>query len=195
MDNTGLPKDYFPGSNYTEQRDIAIRMLKNKLRAKFPQTGLTKLAAQFVPAIDLPCNTSGTLTEEEKEANRKAEEQNAWNVLILELQKDTWKDFDLNSSDIDSFTKEKSIAISDDQKEKIKALQRLFRLTDDAEAVSYLIRNEIYSASQIALVDEERFVAEHGLGMGNKELATNIHRLAKSFVASATLDIERYHGV
>lgn len=194
-DSSGcLPKDYFPGTNYQEQRDIAIRKLKKKLREKFPQTGLTKLAAQFVPVVSLPYAPNGNLTEEQKDANRKAKEQNAWNALIRELQKDAWKDFDLNSSDIDTFTKEKDITISKDEKEKIKTLQRLFRLTNNAEAVSYLIRNEIYSASQIALMDEERFVAEHGLGMGDKELATNIHRLAKNFVASATLDIERYHG-
>lgn len=189
-----LPSDYFPGTTYDEQKNIAVRTLKSKLRAKFPQTDLTKLAAQFVPVISLITPSNGNLTEEQKEANRKAKEQNAWNALILELQKDAWKDFDLNSSDIDTFTKEKDITISKDEKEKIKTLQRLFRLTNNAEAVSYLIRNEIYSASQIALMDEERFVAEHGLGMGDKELATNIHRLAKNFVASATLDIERYHG-
>ncbi|MCQ2063979.1 MAG: neuraminidase-like domain-containing protein [Fibrobacter sp.] len=162
-----LPLDYFPGTDSQEQSDIAIRTLKRKIREKFPQTGLTKLAAQFVPA---------------------------WKNLIGKIQGEAWKDFDLNSSDLDTFVKDNSITIYEDEKEKIKTLQRLFRLTNDAEAVSYLIRNEIYSASQIALVDEERFVAEHGLGMGDKELATNIHRLAKSFVASATLDIERYHG-
>ena len=189
-----LPKDYFPGANYEEQKDIAIRTLTKKLRAKFSQKGLTKLAAQFIPVISLIPPSSEGLSEEEKEANRKAKVQNAWNALILELQKDEWKDFDLNSSDLESFLEKNNIKISEDDKEKIKTLQRLFRLTNNAEAVSYLIRNEIYSASQIALVDEERFVAEHGLGMGNKELATNIHRLAKSFVASATLDVERYHG-
>ena len=199
-----LPKDYFPGSNYEEQKDIAIRTLKKKLRAKFSQKGLTKLAAQFIPVISLIPPSSEGLSEEEKEANRKAKEQNAWNALILKLQSDDWKDFDLNSSDLDSFLKESEenhlkgnplyATADEDEKEKIRTLQRLFRLTSNAEAVSYLIRNKIYSASQIALVDEERFVAEHGLGMGNKELATNIHRLAKSFVASATLDVERYHG-
>ncbi|MBO7413239.1 MAG: hypothetical protein J6U20_06190, partial [Fibrobacter sp.] len=196
-----LPKDYFPGANYEEQKDIAIRTLKKKLRAKFSQKGLTKLAAQFIPAISLIPPSSEGLSEEEK---RKAEEQNAWNALILKLQSDDWKDFDLISSDLDSFLKESEenhlkgnplyATADEDEKEKIRTLQRLFRLTSNAEAVSYLIRNKIYSASQIALVDEERFVAEHGLGMGDKELATNIHRLAKSFVASATLDIERYHG-
>ena len=199
-----LPKDYFPGANYEEQKDIAIRTLKKKLRAKFSQKGLTKLAAQFIPVISLIPPSSEGLSEEEKEANRKAKEQNAWNALILKLQSDDWKDFDLNSSDLDSFLKESEenhlkgnplyATADEDEKEKIRTLQRLFRLTSNAEAVSYLIRNKIYSASQIALVDEERFVAEHGLGMGNKELATNIHRLAKSFVASATLDVERYHG-
>ncbi|MBQ3715298.1 MAG: hypothetical protein IJM92_09490 [Fibrobacter sp.] len=172
-----LPSDYFPGTTYDEQKNIAVRTLKSKLRAKFPQTDLAKITAQLAPA---------------------------WSSLIGKLQSDAWKDFDLNASDLETFLKESEkshlegnplhATADEDEKEKIKTLQRLFRLTNNAEAVSYLIRNEIYSASQIALMDEERFVAEHGLGMGDKELATNIHRLAKNFVASATLDIERYHG-
>ena len=172
-----LPIDFFPGTNCDEQKNIAVRTLKSKLRAKFPQTDLAKITAQLAPA---------------------------WSSLIGKLQSDAWKDFDLNASDLETFLKESEkshlegnplhATADEDEKEKIKTLQRLFRLTNNAEAVSYLICNEIYSASQIALMDEERFVAEHGLGMGDKELATNIHRLAKNFVASATLDIERYHG-
>ncbi len=179
-----LPLDLFPGTTANEQKQIAIRTLKERLRAKFPQTELKlKLSEAFVAENS----------------------EKPWKDLIGKLQSEPWVDFDLNASDLEMFLKKSAEAhaqddripeatASDDEKEKIKVLQRLFRLTNDPQAIAYLVRNGFDSASKIALSDEESFVAKHGLGMGDKELATNIHRLAKNFVANATLDVERYHG-
>ncbi len=178
-----LPLDLFPGTTANEQKQIAIRTLKERLRAKFPQTELKlKLSKSF--SVD--------------------DSEKPWKDLVWKLQSEPWTDFDLNASDLEVFLKKSSAAhaqdgipeatASDDEKEKIRILQRLFRLTNDPQAIAYLVRNDFDSASKIALSDEESFVAKHGLGMGDKELATEIHRLAKNFVANATLDIERYHG-
>ena len=180
-----LPLDQFPGTTAEEQKQIAVRTLKERLKAKFPQT---ELNSKFE-------NSFSSTDDDEK----------SWNALVQKLQSDAWKDFDLNSSDIDLFLQnslakhnqdsQSPLAEADETEiKKIKIIQRLYRLTNNPEAIAYLIKNGFESASSIALIDEERFVAEHGLGMGDKELATNIHRLAKNFVANATLDIERYHG-
>ena len=180
-----LPLDQFPGTTAEEQKQIAVRTLKDRLKAKFPQT---ELNSKFE-------NSFSSTDDDEK----------SWNALVQKLQSDAWKDFDLNSSDIDLFLQNSLAKHNQDSRsplaeadeteiKKIKIIQRLYRLNDNPEAIAYLIKNGFESASSIALMDEERFVAEHGLGMGDKELATNIHRLAKNFVANATLDIERYHG-
>lgn len=184
-----LPLDYFPGGNGDEQQEIAIRTLKKKLREKFSQKQLNAKIEAPYPYVAISDLDESSLSEDEI---AELEDKNEWYDIIEMLR--MWDGFDLNSSDLDTFLAASSITLSDSKKEKIRIVQRLYRLTDNPEAINYLIRNKMYSASQIALVDEERFVAEHGLGMGDKELATNIHRLAKSFVASATLDIERYHG-
>ncbi len=179
-----LPLDLFPGTTANEQKQIAIRTLKERLRAKFPQTELKLKLSEAFAADD---------------------SEKPWKDLVWKLQSEPWEDFDLNASDLEMFLKKSAEAhaqdngipeatASDDEKEKIKILQRLFRLTNDPQAIAYLVRNGFDSASKIALSDEESFVAKHGLGMGDKELATNIHRLAKNFVANATLDVERYHG-
>lgn len=179
-----LPLDLFPGTTANEQKQIAIRTLKERLRAKFPQTELKLKLSKAFSADD---------------------SEKPWKDLVWKLQTEPWTDFDWNASDLEVFLKKSAAAhaqddripeatASEDEKEKIRTLQRLFRLTNDPQAVAYLVRNGFDSASKIALSDEESFVAEHGLGMGDKELATNIHRLAKNFVANATLDVERYHG-
>lgn len=203
-----LPSDYFPGTTADEQTQIALRTLKNRLREKFPQKNLTNVLTEKFPIIPNPYSNipEENLTEEQIHEINEINEQNAWPNLIAKLANDAaWANFDLNSSDLELFLKASADAheedgsipkaeASEDEFNKIKALQRLFRLTNNQEAVAYLIKNDFDSAAKIALIDEEQFVAEHGLGMGDKELATNIHRLAKNFVANATLDVERYHG-
>lgn len=203
-----LPSDYFPGTTADEQTQIALRTLKNRLRKKFPQKNLTNVLTEKFPIIPNPYSNipEENLTEKQIHEINEINEQNAWPNLIAKLANDAaWANFDLNSSDLELFLNASADAheedgsipkaeASEDEFNKIKALQRLFRLTNNQEAVAYLIKNDFDSAAKIALIDEEQFVAEHGLGMGDKELATNIHRLAKNFVANATLDVERYHG-
>lgn len=188
-----LPLDQFPGTTKEEQKKIAVRTLIERLKAKFSQEHLnSKIEAPFPFVEEIPYINEPNLTDEQIKERDAVIDKNEWHTAIAKINE--WTDFDLNATDLDSFLKEHSISIDSGVEEKIKTVQRLYRLTDVPEAINYLIRNEFYSAASIALVDEERFVAEHGLGMGDKELATNIHRLAKNFVANATLDIERYHS-
>lgn len=188
-----LPLDLFPGTTKEEQKKIAVRTLKERLKAKFAQEHLnSEIEAPFPFVEEIPHINESNLTDEQIRERDAALDKNEWHTAIAKINE--WTDFDLNATDLDSFLKAHSLSIAPGVKEKIKTVQRLYRLTNVPEAISYLIRNEFHSAAKIALVDEERFVAEHGLGMGDKELATNIHRLAKNFVANATLDIERYHG-
>ena len=187
-----LPLDLFPGTTKEEQKKIAVRTLKDRLKAKFSQELLNgEIEAPFSFIEQIPYANESNLTDEQRKEKEAAIDKNEWHTAIAKIRE--WNDFDLNATDLDSFLKEHSISIEPGVEEKIKTVQRLYRLAGVPEAVNYLIRNEFYSAAKIALVDEERFVAEHGLGLGDKEQATNIHRLAKNFVANATLDIERYH--
>ena len=202
-----LPLDQFVGTTALEQKQIAVRTLKSRLKEKFPQKNLTNVLTERFPIIPNPYSDipEENLTEEQIREVNEINERNAWPNLIAKLANDAaWANFDLNSSDLELFLKASADAheldsdipkaeASEDEVDKIKTLQRLYRLTNDQEAIAYLIKSDFDSAAKIALVDEERFVAEHGLGLGDKELATNIHRLAKNFVANATLDIERYH--
>lgn len=192
-----LPLDQFPGTTSDEQFELAVRTLKDRLKAKFPQAMLNTNMETFFQQMEVPYqgDVATPLSEKQLAEQEAAKEQNEWHALFVKLQTDAWKNFDLNSSDLEAFLKASAEAKANEKEiAKIKTLQRLYRLTNDFEAIAYLIKNGFDSASSIALVDEERFVAEHGLGMGDKELATNIHRLAKNFVANATLDIERYHN-
>lgn len=181
-----LPIEFFPGTESNEQFQIAVRTLKDRLKAKYPQADLNTDILESFSTTDAA--------------------EKPWHDLFAKLRdSEAWKGFDLNSSDLDTFLSNSAAAHEQDdqipeatatesEKEQIRTLQRLYRLTNDPEAIAYLIKNNFDSAAKIALIDEERFVAEHGLGMGDKELAANIHRLSKNFVANATLDIERFHG-
>ena len=190
-----LPLDQFPGTTREEQKKIAVRTLNERLKKKFSQERFEReIEAPFPFIEEIPHGNedNANLTEEQIKERNAAIDNNEWHTAIEKIRE--WTDFDLNASDLDLFLETHSTKVSSGVAEKIRTIQRLFRLTDNPEAINYLIRNGFYSAAKIALVDEERFVAEHGLGLGNKEQASDIHRLAKNFVAEATLDIERYHA-
>lgn len=77
-------------------------------------------------------------------------------------------------------------------KEKILQLQRLYHLTENADAIAYLIRHDFKSAYQISTISENEFVARHGNGIGKVDEARQIHRLAQNYMAEASLNIQAY---
>ncbi len=77
-------------------------------------------------------------------------------------------------------------------KEKILQLQRLYHLTESAEAITYLINHGFRSAYQISTLSENDFVARHGNGLGKVSEARRIHRLAQIYMAEASLNIQAY---
>ena len=169
-DPLGLPHN-FPGNSKNEQITLYAKKLKDLIDSWFPQQKLY--------------NKLNKLSGEK------------WTQLLQTLETKEWKDFRLTDHDSKKFEEEHPNAakITDDKMlEKLHILQRIFRLTDDADAVVYLINSGFESATSIAQLDEDYFVAEHALGIGTKEQATQIHRVAKNFVSEATFKIGQFHG-
>ena len=167
-DSLDLPHS-FPGATGAEQKNLYKKKLMELIISWFPQNELyDKLSINL---------------------------GSEWANLLGILKSDSWKDFDLTHSDSKQYEKDHPSAtpIVGEDLEKLHKLQRLFRLTSDAVAIAYLINNEFDSAFKIAQVDEDLFVAEHALGLGTKEKATQIHRVAKSFMAEATFTFGQYH--
>ena len=169
-DSLGLPHE-FPGNTEEEQKILYTKKLKDLIASWFPQYKLyTKL--------------SSALSGE------------AWANLFRILKSKQWEGFSLIEQDSKKYEDEHIYAekITDETTlNKLHILQRIFRLTDDVDAVAYLINNGFESATSIAQLDEDYFVAEHALGIGTKEQATQIHRVAKSFMAEATFTIGQFH--
>ena len=169
-DSLGLPHE-FPGNTEEEQKILYTKKLKDLIASWFPQYKLyTKL--------------SSALSGE------------AWANLFRILKSKQWEGFSLIEQDSKKYEGEHIYAekITDETTlNKLHILQRIFRLTDDVDAVAYLINNGFESATSIAQLDEDYFVAEHALGIGTKEQATQIHRVAKSFMAEATFTIGQFH--
>ena len=101
-----------------------------------------------------------------------------------------------NSSNDQELSEEEQIQQRDKKRnqnrEKILLLQRLYRLTESAEAIAYLINHGFNSAYQISAISENEFVARHGNGIGKADEARQIHRLAQNYMAEASLNIQAY---
>lgn len=167
-DSLNLPHT-FPGATGEEQQNLYRKKLMDLIVSWFPQ-------------YELYNKLSSCLGE-------------GWSNLFGILTSSQWEGFSLTNCDSKKYEEEHPDAtpIDGEDLEKLHKLQRLFRLTSDAVAVAYLINNEFDSAFKIAQVDEDLFVAEHALGIGTKEKATQIHRVAKSFMSEATLAFGQYH--
>ena len=169
-DSLGLPHE-FPGNTEEEQKILYTKKLKD-------------LIASWLPQYKLYTKLSSALSGE------------AWANLFRILKSKQWEGFSLIEQDSKKYEDEHIYAekITDETTlNKLHILQRIFRLTDDVDAVAYLINNGFESATSIAQLDEDYFVAEHALGIGTKEQATQIHRVAKSFMAEATFTIGQFH--
>ena len=101
-----------------------------------------------------------------------------------------------NSSNSQELSEEERIRQRDKKRnqnrEKILQLQRLYRLTENAEAIAYLITHGFNSAFRISAIGENEFVARHGNGIGKANEARQIHRLAQNYMAEASLNIQAY---
>ena len=168
-DTLVLPHE-FPGTNAEEQKTLYVKKLMDAIVAWFPQYELYDKLASVLPA--------------------------EWSSLFDILRTSAWEGFSLTDNDSKKYEEDNPDApkISDKNLENLHILQRIFRLTEDAVAVAYLINEGFASATSIAQLDEDYFVAEHALGIGTKEQATQIHRVAKSFVAEATFKIGQFHS-
>ena len=191
-----LPAE-FPGNNRRLKKIIYTRKLAERIIDWFPQQALL---------LDLKNHFEDT----------------NWSKVCEELTTSKWENFSLSNTDLDEFTgkneaffdisgitveidesaenQEPSLPTPEDEnskkriqtKEKILQLQRLFHLTENAEAIAYLIDNDFKSAYQISTISEKEFIAQHGNGFGKVEEARRIHRLAQNYMAEASLNIQAY---
>ena len=215
-DPLALPHE-FTGTTGAEQKALYVTKLMDLIVSWFPQQNLYNVLkvelADFEVSYSEP-EENTVITEEapEPENSENAEgevndsetvqNEDAWSDLLDILSpvnletKNGWEKFDLLTCDAKAYQIDHEVTenIDGELLQKLRVLQRVYRLTDDADAVAYLIKNGFISATSIAGYDEDYFVAEHSLGIGTKELATQIHRVAKSFVTEATFKIGQYHS-
>ena len=211
-DPLALPHE-FAGTTGAEQKALYVTKLMDLIVSWFPQQKLynvlkVELADFEAEYSELEENTVITEGPQEPENNENdeeesgAEQNDSWSDLLDILspanleRKNGWEKFDLLTCDAKAYQIDHEVTrnIDGELLQKLHVLQRVYRLTEDADAVAYLIKNGFISATSIAGYDEDYFVAEHSLGIGTKELATQIHRVAKSFVTEATFKIGQFHS-
>ena len=181
----------FPGNNASVKKVIYTRKLSELITKWFPQHALL-------------WNLEENLDGQE------------WNDTCELLMSARWDDFSLSDMDLNVFIgKDASLLDLDssnssssgedeetenlilsaeqlDTKNRILQLQRLYHLTECAEAIAYLISHDFKSAYQISSISENDFVARHGNGLGKVSEARRIHRLAQNYMAEASLNIQAY---
>lgn len=160
--SSALPAE-FPGSNVDLKKIIYARKLSEQIIAWFPQQALL-------------WSLKGRLEDQE------------WDDTCDLLMSPAWEDFSLSDTDLNEFIGDRVLP----EKEKILQLQRLYHLTESAEAIAYLISHDFKSAYQISTISEDEFVARHGNGIGKVAEARQIHRLAQNYMAEASLNIQAY---
>lgn len=157
-----LPPE-FPGSNVNLKKIVYARKLSEQIIAWFPQQALL-------------WGLKDRLEDQE------------WGDTCDLLMSPAWEDFSLSDTDLDEYIGDSTVSA----KEKIQQLQRLYHLTESAEAIAYLINHGFKSAYQISTMSENEFVAKHGNGIGKVAEARQIHRLAQNYMAEASLNIQAY---
>lgn len=160
--SSALPPE-FPGSNVNLKKIIYARKLSEQIIAWFPQQALL-------------WGLKDRLEDQE------------WGDTCDLLMSPAWEDFSLSDTDLDEYIGDSTVSA----KEKIQQLQRLYHLTESAEAIAYLINHGFKSAYQISTMSENEFVAKHGNGIGKVAEARQIHRLAQNYMAEASLNIQAY---
>lgn len=157
----------FPGNNASVKKVIYTRKLSELITKWFPQHALLwNLEEQL--------------------------EDQGWNDTCELLMSSSWDDFSLSDTDLNEFVGNDASLLDIETKNRILQLQRLYHLTESAEAIAYLISHNFKSAYQISSISENEFVARHGNGIGKVEEARQIHRLAQNYMAEASLNIQAY---
>lgn len=99
-------------------------------------------------------------------------------------------DFDLRTAKVDSYLKEHRSAVaglSDDRvaalTDRLKATQRLLRITKDGEAIQNLIKLGLDSSYKIGAIPRGSFLDRHAEALGGYEKAAQIHANAATISA------------
>lgn len=176
---TGEPEGSLPseiaGTTPAEQQAIFTRQLQSAILTRDPRTKVVTTLPQLVPA-DVSAR---------------------WESVATFLSSDAGSSYDLDSSRLDVFLVENpQVVLGDQTKTDLRTLQRLYRLTTDVVAISYLLSRQppLDSAQKIASEDEDRFIADHATGLGGMNNARQIHRLAAHYTAELSLKLAQYHS-
>ena len=216
-----LPAE-FPGTNVDLKKIIYVRQLSERIIAWFPQQALLwKLKGLFELGSNWSKVCEGLMAPEWENfslSNTDLEEyvgddKSFFDVSGVELepdpepivlddgeeQEEPAENQENGATEEDD--SEETQELTDEEirdkkrkqnKEKILQLQRLYHLTESAEAIAYLVNHDFKSAYQISTMSENEFVARHGNGVGKVSEARNIHRLAQNYMAEAALNIQAY---
>ncbi len=189
-----LPAE-FPGNNVNLKKIIYARKLSEQIIAYFPQQALLrnltkrfgdsnwgKVCEELMTAKWEKFSLSDTDLDE-----YIGENDSFFDVAGVELETSAEdQENNGNQESIESGNglissesiEEERDEIRKQNKEKILQIQRLYHLTESAEAIAYLIESGFKSAYQISTMSESEFMARHGNGIGKAAEAKRIHRLA-----------------
>ncbi len=203
-----LPAE-FPGNNVNLKKIIYARKLSEQIIAYFPQQALLwnltkrfgdsnwgKVCEELMTAKWENFSLSDTDLDE-----YIGENDSFFDVAGVELETSAEdQENNGNQESIESGNglissesiEEEKDKIRKQNKEKILQIQRLYHLTESAEAIAYLIESGFKSAYQISTMSENEFMARHGNGIGKAAEAKRIHRLAQNYMAEASLNIQAY---
>jgi hypothetical protein len=184
-----LPPE-FVGASGDEQRAIYARKLCKGLLAWFPQAELAMNMGQELADLN------SALPEDERL------DPGEWNAVSAFLSNADKPLFDLGSTNLGVYLKENenyfaensNSALTDDAQQKIRHLQRLFRLTEDLPSILYLVSKGIESSYQIAQMTESQFLADFSVGLGGMNKARQLHRLAVNYTMNASFQVSQYHS-
>jgi hypothetical protein len=176
---SALPPEFI-GANNDEQKAIYARKLYKGLLAWFPQSELAANIGQELSELPNPPS---------------ADEFAEWQAVSEFLSNANNPPYYLDSTNLGVYLQEHpGIELADGVQQKIRWVQRLFRLTEYLPSVVYLISRGIESAYQIAQMSEERFLADFSVGLGGMNKARQLHRLAVNYTMDASFQISQYHS-
>jgi hypothetical protein len=104
------------------------------------------------------------------------------------LRSDAAAGFDLDSADLGSYVLPEGV-----DRDALRTLQRLNRLTEDPDAQIYLRGKGYDSAYKIASFEEEKFIADNAHELGGVEEARQIHRLAVMYATETLSILGKFH--
>jgi hypothetical protein len=160
------------GGTDEEKTNILAMTAKKLYEDKFP---LENVASYYATKIE----SNEALSEDLREALQNVGE------FLASPEADG---LDLDSTNIDG------CGLSGKDKDTLKTLQRINRLTEDPPAQVYLISEGYDSAYKIAIEDEEKFVADHAEKLGGIDEARQVHRLAAMYATETLAILSKFHN-